>query len=176
MKKHRRLIIGGILLIGFGVMAFLNFGRTMTPYVSFAEAKASHRAVQVAGFPDHAKARFDMASGSFEFPMTNEEGEVLPVRYRGAEPGNFSQAQSVVVVGRYRDGVFQASQILVKCPSKYEARGSQHPGEASAAPATGSKSSSGAAGARAAAGPQAADAQAADSQRAATRTATTTQE
>jgi cytochrome c-type biogenesis protein CcmE len=134
MKVNRRIIIGGAFLIVFGVVAFLNFGRTITPYVSFAEARGSERAVQVAGFPDHAGASFDMEKGMFLFTMTNEEGEDMSVCYKGAEPGNFSQAQSVVVIGRYDEGMFNASQILVKCPSKYESQGTEHPGGAGAKP------------------------------------------
>lgn len=134
MKVNRRIVIGGAFLIVFGVVAFINFGRTITPYVSFAEARASDRAVQVAGFPDHPGASFDMENGYFLFDMTNEEGETMSVRYKGAEPGNFSQAQSVVVIGRYEGGDLNASQILVKCPSKYESQGDEHPGEGDESP------------------------------------------
>ena len=69
--------------------------------------------------------------------MRNEAGELMPVVYKGVEPGNFDQAETVVVVGRYADGVFQASQILVKCPSKYEARGESHPGNPASTPGSG---------------------------------------
>jgi cytochrome c-type biogenesis protein CcmE len=120
-------------LVVFGAVAFMNLNQTMAPYVTFSEARASERAVQVAGFPDHALARFDPGRSEFRFEMRNEAGELMPVAYKGVKPGNFDQAETVVVVGRYAEGVFQASQILVKCPSKYEARGESHPG----APATG---------------------------------------
>jgi cytochrome c-type biogenesis protein CcmE len=52
--------------------------------------------------------------------MKNEDGDVMPVTFTGSKPGNFDQAEKVVVIGRYHEGVFQASQILVKCPSKYD--------------------------------------------------------
>nr|NIV04393.1 cytochrome c maturation protein CcmE [Calditrichia bacterium]NIV72934.1 cytochrome c maturation protein CcmE [Calditrichia bacterium]NIW00171.1 cytochrome c maturation protein CcmE [Candidatus Saccharibacteria bacterium]NIW80518.1 cytochrome c maturation protein CcmE [Calditrichia bacterium] len=29
----------------------------------------------------------------------------------------------IVAIGRYHDGVFKADELLVKCPSKYEAEG-----------------------------------------------------
>jgi len=131
MKGKRRLIIGLVVLGVFGALAAKNMNRTITPYVSFAEAKASDRPVQVAGFPDHPKAYFDTSSGLFRFNMTDENGQVMPVSFKGARPGNFDQAQSVVVVGRYQQGTLQASQILVKCPSKYQAEeeaGMHHPG------------------------------------------------
>ncbi len=131
MKINRRILIGAVALAVFGTLAFLNLNKTITPYVSFTEARASERPVQVAGFPDHPNARFDRNTGKFLFTMTDENGEAMNVSYEGARPGNFDQAQSVVVVGRYHRGTLEASQILVKCPSKYaaeEQEGMHHPG------------------------------------------------
>jgi cytochrome c-type biogenesis protein CcmE len=44
----------------------------------------------------------------------------MPVVFQGVKPGNFDQAEKIVVIGRYQEGAFHASQILVKCPSKYD--------------------------------------------------------
>jgi cytochrome c-type biogenesis protein CcmE len=46
----------------------------------------------------------------------------LPVVYRGPEPDTFKPGISVVVAGRLDpSGTFSAEQVLVKCPSHYEA-------------------------------------------------------
>ena len=47
--------------------------------------------------------------------------KVMPVEYRGVIPGNFDQAVSIVAIGQYQGDHFEASQLLVKCPSKYQA-------------------------------------------------------
>jgi cytochrome c-type biogenesis protein CcmE len=120
MKSKIRLIVGGVLLLGFGGLAFLNFNKTIAPYVPFAEARSANSAVQVAGFPDHQHARYDPSNGRFTFDMKDDQGDAMQVVYTGVKPGNFDQAEKVVVVGRYTEGSFEASQILVKCPSKYE--------------------------------------------------------
>jgi cytochrome c-type biogenesis protein CcmE len=121
MKGNLRIYLGVLVLVVFGTLAFLNFNRTVAPYVSFAEAReAGGSAVQVAGFPHHRQAAFAAEEGVFTFPMENEEGELMEVAFRGVKPGNFDQAEKVVVIGRYQDGTFEASQILVKCPSKYD--------------------------------------------------------
>jgi cytochrome c-type biogenesis protein CcmE len=114
------MILGIVALAVFGSLAFLNFNRTLARYVSFPEARAATSAVQVAGFPDHGKATFDPGSGEFAFVLDDGEGDVMHVVYRGVKPGNFDQAEKVVVVGKYQDNVLTASQILVKCPSKYD--------------------------------------------------------
>ena len=120
MKSKTRLIVGVAALVVFGGLAFLNFNRTLARYVPFAEARASARSVQVAGFPDHQAARFDLPSESFFFSMDDGEGDVMKVVFQGERPGNFDQAEKVVVVGKYKEDALHASQILVKCPSKYD--------------------------------------------------------
>jgi cytochrome c-type biogenesis protein CcmE len=56
------------------------------------------------------------------FRLRDAKGEVLPVEYRGVIPGNFDQATSIVAIGRYQGDKFAAEQLLVKCPSKYQAQ------------------------------------------------------
>jgi cytochrome c-type biogenesis protein CcmE len=114
------MILGVVALAVFGGLAFLNFNKTLARYVSFPEARAAAGAVQVSGFPDHQKATFHPDTGEFAFAMDDGEGDVMNVVYRGVKPGNFDQAEKVVVVGKYEGEVLQASQILVKCPSKYD--------------------------------------------------------
>ena len=57
-----------------------------------------------------------------EFKLKDSKDEVMDVVYRGVIPGNFDQATSIVAIGRYHDDRFLADQLLVKCPSKYQAQ------------------------------------------------------
>lgn len=120
MKRNLRTILGVAVLLVFGMMVFLNFSKTIAPYVPFAEARAASGAVQVSGFPDHRAATFDPASGQFLFSIEDEEGDVMKVQFDGVRPGNFDQAEKIVIIGKYENDTFNASQILVKCPSKYD--------------------------------------------------------
>jgi cytochrome c-type biogenesis protein CcmE len=52
--------------------------------------------------------------------MKDDKGKVIPVELIGAKPNNFEIAISVVAKGRVENGVFKASSVLTKCPSKYE--------------------------------------------------------
>ena len=56
-----------------------------------------------------------------KFSLKDTKGDVMPVEYRGVIPGNFDQAVSIVAIGEYKGDHFEASQLLVKCPSKYQA-------------------------------------------------------
>ena len=54
------------------------------------------------------------------FTMVEEDGDTMTVLYEGVKPGNFEEAVQIVAVGTYREGFFEAEQLLVKCPSKYQ--------------------------------------------------------
>ena len=55
------------------------------------------------------------------FQLTDGK-DTLNVRHKGVAPDTFAEAVSVVVEGKYEDGIFNATQIMTKCPSKYEAK------------------------------------------------------
>ena len=44
----------------------------------------------------------------------------MKILYNGVKPGNFEQATEIVAIGQYQNGGFEADQLLVKCPSKYQ--------------------------------------------------------
>ena len=114
-----------ILAIGLLVVAaavgFSSFKRTMTPYIGFAEARTASGLVQVNGKLADKNYVLKPQEQFLSFKLRDEHGEVMAVEYRGVIPGNFDQAVSVVAIGRYQGDHFEAQQLLVKCPSKYQA-------------------------------------------------------
>jgi cytochrome c-type biogenesis protein CcmE len=123
--KPRFLIASLLVLasIAFGVTAFK---KSLTPYISFAEARRSSANVQVNGvLANPAAVRYDPAKSELVFALKDEHDEVMDIVYKGVKPNNFEQATSVVAIGSYHDGKFAADQLLVKCPSKYQAEADQ---------------------------------------------------
>jgi cytochrome c-type biogenesis protein CcmE len=57
----------------------------------------------------------------FSFHMKDESGKVKKVVYSRPKPNNFEQADRLVVIGELRNDVFYADEMLMKCPSKYNA-------------------------------------------------------
>ena len=57
----------------------------------------------------------------FRFEMS-KNGKILEVRYSGILPGTMEPDREMVVQGVLNKGetFFQATEILTKCPSKYE--------------------------------------------------------
>jgi cytochrome c-type biogenesis protein CcmE len=113
-----KYIIGAVIIVTFIIWAGVSFNKTLTPYVTFEQAKEMQSVVQVKGKRlDNGK--FDMSKNVFVFTMADEAGKSFEVVYDGAKPGNFEQATEVVCVGKFTDGKFHAKELLVKCPSKY---------------------------------------------------------
>ncbi|HEX5760827.1 MAG TPA: cytochrome c maturation protein CcmE [Thermoanaerobaculia bacterium] len=123
MNRKRLYLLGTVLLLGFAAFSLSSFSSSITPYVSFDEARAATRMVQVAGGLEKASSRYDDDAGNLHFTLLDPEGRGrIPVRYQGLKPANFEDAVSIVAIGRYdRAGEeFVADQLLVKCPSKYQ--------------------------------------------------------
>jgi len=110
----------GLLAVA-GVVGVSSFKKSVTPYISFAEARRAPGLVQVNGMLADKNYVLKPEEQYLEFKLKDSKAEIMPVVYRGVIPGNFDQATSVVAIGRYRDGHFEAEQLLVKCPSKYQA-------------------------------------------------------
>lgn len=106
------------------VLGMLTLRESLTPYVSFAEAATSRAPVQVAGRVEADTVRVD-ERGELRFTLAGEGDRRLDVRYAGVKPGNFDDAETVVVAGKMDGAVFEARRLLVKCPSKYESRASE---------------------------------------------------
>ena len=64
---------------------------------------------------------------NLHFQMTDGHN-AIPISYKGVVPDTFSEDGEVVVEGRYAPGgTFEASFLMAKCPSKYEAAPGQAP-------------------------------------------------
>ena len=83
-------------------------------------AQSNGTSVQFKGAIVHAKTSYDRASHELRFALKDDAGKALDVRYDGPKPGNFDTADVAVVRGVYSDDYLKASQLSLKCPSKYE--------------------------------------------------------
>ncbi len=123
-----KTIIAALLVIGFIIFGSYSFLQSNVEYTDIAGAMKSHKKVQLKGAWNRAKdASFDAKSSTFTFYLTDDNGRECKVILDGAEPNNFEMATSVVAKGRYssEDDAFHATEVLTKCPSKYQAQGSE---------------------------------------------------
>lgn len=126
-----KYIIGGIIVVLFMVWGASAFLKTTVQYVSIGQAKKTSNTVQVMGKIDFDRVNYNAEESRLEFAVYDAEAESMvgaeeiDVIYRGVVPGNFDQATSVVLKGKYINEKFEADQMLVKCPSKYQGEGGE---------------------------------------------------
>jgi cytochrome c-type biogenesis protein CcmE len=120
----RFLVGGAVLLLAVAYLVYLSLSSATVYYYTVAEVQAQRQAlgsrlVRVSGTVapgsiarDEVRLRFDVSDAAGR----------LPVVYGGIVPDIFSEEVEVVVEGRYgEDGVFRATSLLTKCPSRFEA-------------------------------------------------------
>jgi cytochrome c-type biogenesis protein CcmE len=127
----RRYIIGGVIILVFlayGTWSALN---TSIEYATISAAERSGKEVQITGrWVQEKGSAYDPATNTFTFYMKDGDQRVAKVILAKGKPNNFDIATSIVARGRFRDGSFHASEVLTKCPSKYEGSpASEHPGD-----------------------------------------------
>jgi cytochrome c-type biogenesis protein CcmE len=125
------LVLGGLIV---AAMVFLLVktvgGGTQLYYLEVEEYVGSpvSGTVRLSGYVAEGSIERDDAGLAVRFQMRSEDGEQsVPVSYDprkggGRVPDTFKEGSQVVVTGSADEsGVFHATQLLAKCPSKYEA-------------------------------------------------------
>ncbi len=115
-----RYVVALVIILGFMIYGAASLKTSLTPYVTFAEAKSFPQTVQVMGELEKSATRYDTSAGLLYFTLKDKNAELLEISYKGVRPGNFDQATQIVAIGNYKAQVFEADQLLVKCPSKYQ--------------------------------------------------------
>ena len=117
-----KIIIASVLIVAAIIFGAVSFVETNVEYADFRSAVSTQKKVRVKGeWVKDESSEFGASRGQFVFYMKDDNGQEEKVIFDGAKPNNFELANAVVVKGRYQDGCFRASEILTKCPSKYEA-------------------------------------------------------
>jgi cytochrome c-type biogenesis protein CcmE len=129
MKKKTYLIGGLIILVALGALGFVAFRGAATYYYTVGEilSKAntlSGQTVRVAGpvvVDSLELSKTPVNSAKFVIHDRDNTQLLLSITYQGTLPDAFKEGTDAVAEGKLNSsGVFEATQIIVKCPSKYE--------------------------------------------------------
>ncbi len=129
-KSKLKFIIAGVLIVAAIVfLGFQSFQSNSMFYLTVPEVKAEAakegdafyaRQIRVSGSLHQASIEWNTKTMNLKFHLVDGT-EMFPVEYTGVVPDTFEHSETVVAEGHYTGaGVFQATDILVKCPSKYE--------------------------------------------------------
>jgi cytochrome c-type biogenesis protein CcmE len=119
-----KYIIGIVAALVLVVTAVMSVQSTKIEYMDVAQARQSERTGNVMGAYVKEKGHtYNAELNEFRFTLADTTGAQLPVVLHGAKPNNFEMSVSVVATGKVENGEFHATNVLTKCPSKYESGG-----------------------------------------------------
>jgi len=118
--------VAGVVIVVLA-LAYLVYGgiqQGATYWVTVGELRRAHsadppRSVRLGGTVVPGSVAWDASHQHLRFAVTDGV-DAIPVRYSGVVPDIFAEGRQVVVEGRLTsDGVFAATTLLAKCPTKY---------------------------------------------------------
>ena len=123
----RKYIIGGVIILAAVIyLLFLIINDSTSYYLTVSEFydqidQFEDVNVRIAGTIEENSVEWNSEEIELLFTVT-EGGRNLPVIYNGGQPSGFKAGTNLLVEGKYgSDGLFHASQLILKCSSKYEA-------------------------------------------------------
>ncbi len=125
-KQHVKLAVGAMVIIA--AIAYLIFsGATETTVYFLTVSEVQQQSATLQGQPIRVAGKvttdpiaWDIQKLALSFVIGEGQAR-LPVFYRGVKPDMFQPGADVIVEGQLSaDGVLHASNLMTRCPSKYE--------------------------------------------------------
>ena len=120
MKKSYIL---AVLLVVVAVVLLMQTGNATSEYANFEKAAKSGDKVQLVGtYVKDKPTVYDPLTDPnyFSFFLEDLSGKEREVVLLMGKPQDFEMSESIVLTGRMKDDRFIASDIQMKCPSKYK--------------------------------------------------------
>lgn len=120
----KKMHIVGIVLIAAIMLCMMSLLGDSSTYSNFTDAKAAEadEEVHVAGTLVKTKPMdYNPAidPNSFSFYMKDKAGIEQHVVLKKSKPQDFERAEQLVIIGSMKGKDFVATEVLMKCPSKY---------------------------------------------------------
>jgi cytochrome c-type biogenesis protein CcmE len=120
MKKS---YIFALALVAVAIAAIMSTVSDSSTYASFGIATENPgREYHVVGKLNKDKPqdyRPEINANLFAFYMTDNEGKECKVLLNQTKPQDFDRSEQIVIIGKMAGEEFHASEVLMKCPSKY---------------------------------------------------------
>lgn len=119
----KKIHIIGIVIIATALAVIVSTISNSSTYAPFSEATAHPNSTfHVVGKLNMEKQFIynpEINANLFGFYLVDNEGREKKVLYNGSKPQDFERSEQIVVIGKMDGENFHCSQILMKCPSKY---------------------------------------------------------
>jgi cytochrome c-type biogenesis protein CcmE len=118
-----KTIIAALILIVGAIFIFINASKDVSTYGTFEEALSSRERMEVVGTLSKDKEMiYDPVEDPnyFSFYMKDGKGQEEKVILLQSKPQDFELSEQIVLTGQMGEDGFVATDILMKCPSKYK--------------------------------------------------------
>lgn len=115
-------IIAGLFVVA-GIALLVSAASDMSTYSTFKDAEKTQGKVKVVGVLAKDKEIYYQPTEDpnyFSFYVTDSRGETRKVVLKAAKPQDFELSEQIVITGALEGEDFLASELLMKCPSKYK--------------------------------------------------------
>ncbi len=126
LPRQTKLLLGAfVIFAAIGAYVIISTNATQQYFMTLSELKAkggvaAQESVRVGGNLAPNSTHINSKAVTAQFTITDGTN-VLPVVYSGILPDTFEKSTQVIAEGKVgSDGVFHASLVLAKCPSKYD--------------------------------------------------------
>lgn len=120
MKKIHIVVL---VMVVVAVAMLIISSQELSSFATFSQAEASTSRVKIAGTLsklDPIVYEPEKDPNYFSFYLTDDNSDTRHVIIRQAKPRDFERSESIVVTGKWAGQHFEASEMLLKCPSKYK--------------------------------------------------------
>lgn len=119
----KKIYLIAILMIAAAVIILSTAAEDMSTYSTFADAAHSSKKVKVVGKLAKDKEMYynpEKDPNYFSFYVTDAGGEAHKVVLLQEKPQDFELSEQIVLTGKMKGSEFVATDVLMKCPSKYK--------------------------------------------------------
>ncbi|MGB0862744.1 MAG: cytochrome c maturation protein CcmE [Saprospiraceae bacterium] len=119
--KATNIVVVAVIAVAVGVLVMAS--GDMSTYATFEDAAKTTNKVKVVGQLAKDKEMYynpEKDPNYFSFYVKDEDGVEKKVILKASKPQDFEKSESIVLTGSMVGDEFVATDMLMKCPSKYK--------------------------------------------------------
>lgn len=119
----KKIHIIALVMLAAAIGMLIMSSQEFSTFSTFAQAEKSQSRVKISGQlskMDPVVYEPEQDANYFSFYLTDDASETRKVVIEQPKPRDFERSESIVVTGEWNGEYFDATEMLLKCPSKYK--------------------------------------------------------
>lgn len=119
----KKIHIIALVAIAVAIGVLMKAAGDISTYATFSDADKTAEKVKIVGqLCKEQPVEFnpEKDANAFSFHMKDSDGKIRKVKLLAAKPQEFERSEQIVLTGAMHGDEFVATDMLMKCPSKYK--------------------------------------------------------